>query len=131
MRMNAGTDHQFATSFGTAAQPAALNYIALTENSSAPIATNTSLAGELNAAGGGLNRKQATYAHTNGTNVATLSTTFTKNASDGGASDTRTIAKAGLENAAAGGTHGYETLVTPTAPLVSGDTMTPNWTFTA
>ncbi|MEK6788524.1 MAG: hypothetical protein AABY68_06195 [Pseudomonadota bacterium] len=131
MRNKAGVDHQFATSYGTAAQPAALNWISLTENSAAPLDTNTSLAGELNNAGGGLNRKQATYSHTTGTNTALLTTTFTKNASDGGAADTRTVAKAGLQNAPAGGTTGYETLVSPTAPLVSGDTVTPNWLFTA
>lgn len=131
MRNLAGVDHQFATSFGTAAQPAALNYISLTENSTAPVNTNTSLTGELNNAGGGLNRKQATYSHTTGTNTALLTTTFTKNASDGGTSDTRTVAKAGLHNAASAGTMGYETLVSPTAPLVSGDTLTPSWLFTA
>lgn len=134
MRTNAGTDHQSRTSYDTASNGtgsyAALNYIALTENSAAPAAGNISLAGELNNAGGGLNRAQAAYAHTNGTNTVVLTKTFTKNASDGGTSDTRTVAKAGLENASSGGTHGYETLVTPTAPMVSGDSMAVTWTFT-
>jgi len=134
LRTNAGTDHQSRTSFDTASNAtgtyAALNYIALTESATAPSAASTSLTGELNAAGGGLNRAQATYAHTNGTNVVTLTKTFTKNASDGGASDTRTPAKAGLLNASTTGTLGYETAIPSPPALISGDSVAATWTFT-
>lgn len=134
LRTNAGTDHQSRTSYDTASNGtgsyAALNYIALTESSTAPAAGSTALTGELNAGGGGLNRAQATYAHTNGTNIVTLTKTFTKNASDGGASDTRTPAKAGLLNAASVGTLGYETLIPSPPALISGDSVAVTWTFT-
>lgn len=134
LRTNAGTDLQSRQMFDTASNAtgsyAAANYIALTENSTAPAAGDTSLAGELNAAGGGLNRAQATYAHTNGTNTVTLTKTFTKNADDGGTSDTRTVAKAGNLNAASAGTLAYSTLVVPTAPMVSGDSVAVTWTYT-
>lgn len=134
MRNNAGIDHQARTSYDTAsnatASYAALNYIALTEDATAPDAGNTTLSGELNAVSGGLNRAQATYAHTNGTNTVVLTKTFTKNADDGGTNDVRTARKAGLFNAASTGTMGYETLVSPEAPMVSGDSMAVTWTFT-
>lgn len=134
LRTSAGVDHQSRVMFDTASNGtgnyAAANYIALTENSVAPALGDTSLAGELNSPGGGLNRSQATYAHTNGTNTTTLTKTFTKNASDGGAADTRTIAKAGLLTALVIGTLTFATLVTPTAPMVSGDSVAITWTFT-
>lgn len=134
LRTNAGTDHQSRTSYDTASNAtgayAALNYIALTEDTAAPSLASTVLSGELNAVGGGLNRTQATYAHTNGTNVVTLTRTFTKNISDGGASDTRTPAKAGLLNAASVGTLGYETLIPSPPALISGDSVAVTWTFT-
>jgi hypothetical protein len=134
MRTNAGTDHQSRVMFDTASNAtaayAAANYIALTENSDAPAAGDTTLTGELNAAGGGLNRAQATYAHTNGTNTTTLTKTFTKNADDGGSSDTRTPAKAGLFNAASTGTMTFETLIPSPPALVSGDSVAITWTFT-
>ncbi len=134
LRTNAGVDHQSRVMFDTASTGtgsyAAANYIALTENATAPAAGDTTLTAELNNAGGGLNRAQATYAHTNGTNTTTLTKTFTKNASDGGTSDTRTVAKAGLFNASSVGTLTFETLVSPTAPMVSGDSVAITWTFT-
>lgn len=134
LRTNAGIDLQARVMFDTASNGtgsyAAANYIALTENNAAPAAGDTTLTGELNNAGGGLNRAQATYAHTNGTNIVTLTKTFTKNVSDGGAADTRTVAKAGNFNASTVGTLAFETLVTPTAPMVSGDLVAITWTKT-
>lgn len=135
LRTDAGTDHQSRTSYDTASNAtgsyAALNYIALTENSTAPAAGDTSLTGELNAAGGGLNRAQATYSHTNGTNTVVLDKTFTINANDG---SPKTPAKAGLFNAPTSGTMGYSTLIDNPPPLVFasgiGDSMAVTWTFT-
>lgn len=98
-------------STGTGAYAAA-NYIGLTANATAPAAGSTSLTGEITT--GTLARAQATYAHTNGTNVYTLTRTFTSDQSV-------TIAKIGVFNAATGGTLVFETLLNATATLVSGD----------
>ena len=128
MRTNAGTDHQSRTSFDTASNAtgvyAALNYIALTENGTAPAAGDTTLVGEIT--GFGLERAQATYAHTNGTNLTVLNKVFTK--SGGGAAIT--VRKGGLLNAATGGTLGYSTLVPDPPTLVDNDSVDVDWEFT-
>lgn len=131
LRTNAGVDHQSRVTFDTASNGtssyAAANYIALTESSTSPAAGDTTLSGELNAASGGLNRAQATYAHTNGTNTTTLTKTFTANAND---SPPKTPAKAGLFNASSTGTMAYETLITSPPALIAADSMAVTWTFT-
>lgn len=98
-------------------------YIAITENSTAPAATDTTLAGELTA--GGLGRSLATYAHTAGASTYTLTRVWTS--SDG---TTRTIAKAGVFGAQNGGRMLFTTLVSPTAVLATGDTLTVTETVT-
>jgi len=114
--------------FGTAAQPAAFNYIAVTANATAPAAADTTLTAEITTAGGGLIRKQATYAHTTGTQTSTLTATFTANGSD---SLPVTLAKAGVFNASSAGTMGFESLISPTATLsASGDNVTLTQTNT-
>lgn len=127
MITNAGKDLQSRNLFDTASNGtgsyAAANYIALTENASAPAAGDTTLTGELT--GSGLQRQQGTYAHTNGTGTTTLSKTFTS--SDGTA---RTISKAGLFNAPSVGTLMLETLVPSPPTLVSGDSVAVTWTQT-
>lgn len=121
-KTNGGRDAMLGQMFGTAAQAAAFNYMALTANSSAPVATSTTLTGEIATAGGGLIRKQATYAHTTGTSTATLTATFTANGSD---SLPVTLAKIGGFNASSSGTMGFETLLSSTATLsTSGDACT-------
>ncbi len=135
LRTNAGTDHQSRTSYDTASTGtgtyAALNYIALTANSTTPALGDTTLAGEITTAGGGLVRAQAAYAHTNGTNTAVLTKTFTINASD---TSPTTPAKAGLFNASSVGTLGYSTLIPNPPALVfasgTGDSVAITWTFT-
>jgi hypothetical protein len=135
MRVNSGTDHQSRVSYDTASTGtgayAALNYIALTTNSTAPAAGDTTLASEITTAGGGLIRKQATYSHSNGTNTALLSAVFTINASD---VTPTTPAKSAIFNAASGGTMGYESAIPSPPTLVytapTGDSMTDNYTFT-
>lgn len=126
MRMKSGADHQARTSFDTASNAtgsyAAMNYIALTENSDAPDSNNTSLAGEI--VGDGLGRVQGTYAHTNGTSLVTLTKTFTK-----GAGAAKTPAKAGLFNASSGGDYGYETPIPNPPPMVENDDMAVDWDF--
>lgn len=127
MRTNAGTDFQSRAMLDTASTGtgsyAAANYIALTENSTAPAAADTALTGELTASG--LQRQQGTYAHTSGTNTTTLTKTFTS--SDATA---RSIAKAGLLNASTAGTLAFTTAVPNPPSLVSGDSLAVTWTFT-
>lgn len=131
LRTNDGRDHQSRTSYDTASNAtatyAALNYIGITENSTAPAAGDTSLTGELTTQG--LGRAQAAYAHTNGTNTVVLTKTFTITATP-----TRTPAKAGLFNASSAGTLGYSTLIPDPPPLAfssgTGDSMAVTWTFT-
>lgn len=125
---NAGRDALHAQHMSTSAQPASFNYMAVSSNSTAPSAASTTLPGEITTAGGGLLRKQATYAHSAGTNTSTLTATFTANGSD---SLPVTIAKIGVLNAASVGTLGYETLLNATATLtVSGDNVTVTETVT-
>lgn len=126
---NGGRDALHAQNLGTSAQPAAFNYIALTANSTAPAAGDTTLTAEIATAGGGLVRAQATYAHTAGTNTSTLTKTFTANGSD---LLPVTVAKIGVFNASSSGTMGYETPLSATATLsASGDSVTVTETVTA
>lgn len=98
-------------------------YMALTANSSAAVATDTTLSGEITTAGGGLIRKLVTYAHTVGAASYTLSTTFTANGSD---SLPVTVAKIGVFNSiTVAGRMVFETLLNATATLTaSGDPVT-------
>ena len=127
MRTNAGTDFQSRVMLDTASTGtglyAASNYIALTENSTAPAVADTALTGELTASG--LQRQQATYGHTIGTNTTTLTKTFTS--SD---ATSRVISKAGLLNASSTGTLSFSTAVPSPPTLVSGDSIAITWTFT-
>jgi hypothetical protein len=116
VRVNTGTDHQARVMADTASTGtgsyAAANYIGLTANTSAAGATDTTLAGEV--ASGSLARAQAAYAHTTGAASYTLTKTFTSD-------QTVTIAKIGVFNAATGGTMVFESLLSATASLQSGD----------
>lgn len=99
-------------------------WIALTTDGTAPAATDTTLTSELTA--NGLQRAQATYAHTTSANTYTLSKTYTS--SDG---TPRTIQKIGVFNAS--GTVGrlvFETAVSSPPTLVSGDQLTITETVT-
>lgn len=126
---NGGRDALHAQHMSTSAPPATFNYVGLTANSTAPAAGDTTLTAEIATAGGGLIRKQVTYAHTTGTNTTTLTGTFTANGSD---ALPVTIAKIGVFNASTSGTMGYETLLSATATLsASGDNMTLTETVTA
>lgn len=128
MLTNAGKDMIAAAIGTTGAQPAAANYLALTANSTAPGAGDTTLTGEITTAGGALVRAQATYAHTNGTSTYTLTKTFTANGSD---SLPVTIAKIGVFNASSSGTMPFETLLSATATLTaSGDQLVLTETVT-
>ncbi|GAC1529549.1 MAG: hypothetical protein NVS3B1_21340 [Marmoricola sp.] len=118
MRTTAGTTYEANQLGGTAA--AVANYIALSTNSTAPAAADTTLAGELAAASGGLIRAVATFAYTSPNTYYTLSKTFTANANDG---SSNTIQKIGVFNAASAGTLFFETAVPNPPTLVSGDSV--------
>jgi hypothetical protein len=125
LETNAGKDWRAAIMGSAAGVPA--NWVALTANAVAPAAGDTTLTGEIATAGGGLIRKQGTYAHTAGTASYTLTTTFTANGTD---VLPVTIAKRGVLTASSGGTLSYEALVSPTATLsASGDQLTLTDTF--
>jgi len=95
-------------------------FIALTTNTGAPAAGDTTLTSEIST--NGLQRAIATYAHTNDAASYTLTKTFT-------ASGTHTaVHKAGLFTNAANGIMVFETNLNADATLNSGDTLTITWT---
>jgi hypothetical protein len=89
-------------------------YMALTANSGAPAAGDTTLTGEITTAGGGLIRQLAAYAHTTGAASYTLTGTYTANGSD---SLPVTVAKMATFNSLVSGTMVHETLLSSTATL--------------
>lgn len=125
MRTSAGADFQAGVMSSTSSTGtgtyAPANYIALTANTTTPASGDTSLTGEYVAASGGLNRAQATYAHTAGTTSYTLTKTFTMNSNDG---TTATPAKIGVFNASSSGTMVFETAIPNPPTMVPGDQLT-------
>lgn len=127
LRTNAGADfwntQLFSTSIAAGNQA---NWIGITTDSTAPAATDTSLASEQTA--NGLARAQGTVAHTAGQSSTVISHTWTYTGSS-----SVTIAKAGLFTAAGppvAGTMALETLLSSTATVNSnGDQLTINWTI--
>lgn len=100
-------------------------YMALSTDGTAPAATDTTLASEINVAGAGLSRKIATYAHTIGVASYSLAATYTVNGSDTGLP--RTIQKAAIFNSIVGATGRmqFETAVSPSAVMSAiGDQLT-------
>jgi hypothetical protein len=101
----------------------AAKYIALTSDTTAPDVSDITLASEIVA--NGLERKQGTPAHTTGTNITSIVTTFT-------ATNTFTaVQKSGLfTTAVSGGVMVHENIFAP-VNLESGDQLTVTWTITA
>lgn len=119
LRTTVGADWQ-ADVMGNATQPASARWIGLTTNTTAPAAGDTTLTGEI--ASGGLSRVAGTYAHTAGTSSYTITASWT-------ASATHTaVHKAGLFNAASGGTMAFTTNLNADATLASGDQLQVTWT---
>lgn len=119
---SAGSTPSGTAVYVIASGAAAAHFHAITANSSAPSASNTTLAGEITTSGGGLVRKIATYAHTGGAGSYTLTTTFTANGTD---SLPVTIAKLGCFTGFVSGQMVFETLLNATATLsASGDAVT-------
>lgn len=98
-------------------------YIAVTTDTAAASASDTTLASEITT--GGLGRADATTnTHTTGTNTTTLAKTFT-------ASATHTaVHKSGTFDASSSGVMYHEAVFGSDATLVSGDTLTVTWTLT-
>lgn len=121
---NAGWDMIASALSNTATQAAACNYIAMTADTTAMAATDTTLTSELTT--NGLGRAQGTYAHSAGTKIWTVAKTFTYSTTG-----SQSIGKVAVFNAASSGTYcwGY---VLGTAQTVSnnGDTITVTWTHT-
>lgn len=119
---NAGKDfiaQQIGAASGLATNGA--NYIALSPNTDAPAAGDTTLAGEITT--GGLARSQGEYAHTNGQSTLTVTETFTASATH------NNVQKAGLFTASSGGTMMAENTFTSVS-LANGDQLTITWTIT-
>jgi hypothetical protein len=125
---NAGEDViSRQTACGATGAPACANggiYIALTADSTAPSATDTTCASEQTT--NGLSRALGTYTHTTGTNTHKISNTFTYTASS-----TVTINKVCMFDASSSGNLFAETLLSAGASVAAnGDQITINWTFT-
>jgi hypothetical protein len=117
LRTNAGVNWQFSQMAGTTA--GVCTYIALSNDSAAPSATDTALAAEITT--NGLARANATPAHSGNASSYTLTYTFT-------AAGTQSAQKAGLLNASSGGTLCFENAFSPVA-MNSGDTLQVVWTL--
>jgi hypothetical protein len=122
LKVNAGNDFQYNQMAGSASATAVGKWVALTANTTAPAAGDTTLTGEITTASGGLIRKAGTPAHTTGAASYTITTVFTANGSD---VLPVTIGKRGIFDAVTAGNLIFETLVSPTATLsASGDNLT-------
>lgn len=120
---NGGRDFIHAQAYrNTSAGTEGSRYIAVTSDSGAPAAGDTTLASEITT--NGLGRAAATTnTHTNGTNTSVLGITFT-------ASGTHTnVQKSGLFNQASTGTMTHENTFTPVS-LATNDQLQISWTLT-
>jgi hypothetical protein len=125
LRTTGGADWQSSAMGNTSTPPATVNYIALTNDATAPAAgdcaassTTCTLPSEITI--NGLARAQGTYAHTGGTNTWTLAHTWTATAS-------QSVQKAGMFNASSSGTMVFEAAFTQVT-LANTDTLTISWT---
>lgn len=121
LRTNAGIDFVAQALGQSAGQPAAADYIAVSTDAAAPLATDTVLASEL--AVDGLSRAQGVFNHTMGNPSYTIEFTFSVT---GGP---HTVRKSGLFNAAVAGTMVFEALFASAATVTGGDTLTVTWTI--
>ena len=119
LETNAGNDFQAAVMGGTSAQPAACNYLALTNTAITPAVTDTTLSGEITL--NGLARALGTYAHTAAAASYSIAHTWTATAS-------QSAQAAGMFNASSSGTMCFENTFTAVA-LSTNDTLTLTWTI--
>lgn len=120
---NAGRDYFHQGDYtNTASSGRGCNFVAVSENTAAPAAGDTTLAGEITT--GGLARKVAdTITHTLGTNTSQLITTWTATIAFSA------VSKGGTFNALAGGTLGHEFQFAPAALNINDQLQLTN-TFT-
>lgn len=120
LRTNAGADFQKNQMSGTAV--AVANFIAVTQNATAPVASDTTLTGEETT--NGLGRAAGTFnGGAAGSTSYTLSKTFTYTGSG-----SVNLNKAAVFNGASGSTMVFETLFGTPANLATGDQITVTWT---
>ena len=106
----------------TSAGTRGFGYIAVTTDTAAESASDTSLAQEIG--GGGLGRADATTkSHSNGTNSSTVEHTFTASATY------NSVYKAATFNAGSGVTMGHEAKFNQSASLIANDTLKVTWTL--
>jgi hypothetical protein len=98
------------------------NFIAVSSNTVAPAASDTTLAGEITT--NGLGRAQATPAHSAGTNTTTIEITFTASGAHSN------VQKTAIFNASTSGTMPHVNTFTATT-LASGDELRVTWTITS
>jgi hypothetical protein len=119
---NAGRDQLHLQGYGTSGLATnGFNYIALSNDATAPAVGDTALAGELS--GNGLSRVQGVVSHTAGTNTTTIAYTFTYTGSS------QAIQKTALFNASSVGTMNHEIAFTQRT-LFTNDTITLTFTIT-
>lgn len=121
IRTNVGIDFVAEALGDSGGQPAPADFIAVTEDVTAPAAGDTTLASELTV--DGLDRTQSTFSHTASATSYTIENTFSVT---GGP---HTVAKSGLFNALAAGTMVFEALFGSTATVTTSDTLTVTWTI--
>lgn len=130
----AGRDRLHEQHLKSSGQPVGHEYGALSASEATPAASDTTLAGEITTASGGLIRKKMTFAHTAGTNTSTLIETWTANGSDSLPVTIRLWANFNLakQSEGSGKGMGEEDKLTTSATLsTSGDSITVTFTFTA
>ena len=128
LKTNYGNDFVSQQLAGTPSATAVAKWVALSANTTTPTGTDTALTGEITTTGGGLVRKQGTYAHTTGAASYTVTTVFTANGSD---VLPVTVGKRGVFESAASTSQIFSTLITPTATLSAvGDQLTITDTVT-
>lgn len=119
LRTTVGGDWQ-ADVMGNSTQPVSARWIALTADTGAAAAGDTTLTAEITTNGGA--RAVGTYAHTGGTASYTITKTFTASGA------LTAIHKAGLFTAISTGTMAFETVLSSDATLATNDTLTITWT---
>jgi hypothetical protein len=118
IRTNAGIDYVADSLGNNASRPAVAQYMALSNDGTAPAAGDTTLAGEITSGtDSGLARAVATYAHTTTTTTYTLQKTFTAAATEAG------VQKDGIFTASSVGILFVSSLFTAT-PMVATDQLT-------
>lgn len=113
--LNSGFDY-ICAAMANPTKPAVMRYTAVGTGTTAVAATQTALVNELK-------RKAANYAHSAGTKVFTLTTTFAAGEATGA------ITEAGICNAASGGTF-LDRVVFDVINKAADDTMTTTFQFT-